>query len=42
MKLLYLGRNQKKISGKDLNKIEASFVEGKKIVNSLKTKLQKC
>ena len=29
MKVLYLGSNKKKNSGKDLNKIEVRFVEGK-------------
>ena len=29
MKVLYLGSNEKKISGKDMNKIEARFAEGK-------------
>ena len=28
-KVLYLGSNEKKYSGKDLNKIETSFAEGK-------------
>ena len=42
MKVLYLGSNEKKNSGKDLNKIEARFAEGKQKMNSLKIKLQKC
>ena len=29
MKVLYLGSNEKKNSGKDLNKIEAKFAERK-------------
>ena len=29
MKVLYLGSNEKKSSGKDLNEIEAIFAEGK-------------
>ena len=29
MKVLYLGSNEKKNSGKDLNKIGAKFAEGK-------------
>ena len=29
MKVLYLGSNEKKNSGKDRNKIEARFAEGK-------------
>ena len=29
MKVLYLGSNDKKNSGKDLSKIEARFAEGK-------------
>ena len=29
MKVLYLGSNEKKNSGKDLNKIETSFAQGK-------------
>ena len=29
MKVLYLGSNENKSSGKDLNKIEASFAEEK-------------
>ena len=40
MKVLYLGSNEKKSSGKDLNKIEARFAEGKQKANSLKIKLQ--
>ena len=28
MKVLYLGSNEKKNSGKDINKIEARFAEG--------------
>ena len=39
MKVLYLGSNENKNSGKDLNKIEASFAERKKKMNSLKIKL---
>ena len=42
MKVLYLGSNEKKNSGKDLNKIGAKFAEGKQKINSLKIKLQKC
>ena len=42
MKVPYLGSNGKKNSGKDLNKIEARFVERKEKMNSLKIKLQKC
>ena len=41
-KWIYLGSNEKKNSGKDLNKIEAIFAEGKQKMNSLKIKLQKC
>ena len=41
MKVLYLGSNEKKSSGKDLNEIEAIFAEGKQKMNSLKIKLQK-
>ena len=29
MKVLYLGSNEKKNSGKDMNKIKARFAEGK-------------
>ena len=29
MKVLYLGSNEDKNSGKDLNKIQATFAEGK-------------
>ena len=39
MKVLYLGSNEEKNSGKDLNKIEAKFAEGKQKMNSLKTEL---
>ena len=42
MKVLCLGSNGKKNSGKDLNKIEARFAERKQKINSLKIKLQKC
>ena len=38
MKVLYLGSNEKKNSGKDLNNIEASFTEGKSKKNSLNVK----
>ena len=41
MKLLYLGSNEIKNSGKDLNKIESRFGKGKLKMNSLKIKLQK-
>ena len=41
MKVLYLGSNEKKNSGKDLNKIETSFAQGKQKMNGLKIKLQK-
>ena len=41
MKVFYLGSNEKKNSGKDLKKIEASFAEMKYKINSLKIKLQK-
>ena len=39
---LYLGINEKENSEKDLNKIEETFAEGKKKMNSLKIKRQKC
>ena len=42
MKALYLGSNEKKNSGKELNKIEARFAEGNQKMNFLKLKLQKC
>ena len=42
MKVFYLGSNENKNSGKDLNKIEARFSERKQKMNSLKIKLQKC
>ena len=42
MKVLYLGGNEKKNSGKDVNKIEERFAEGKQKMNSLKIKVQKC
>ena len=42
MKVLNFGSNEKKISGKYLNKIEATFAEGKQKMNSLEIKLQKC
>ena len=38
MKVLYLGSNEKKNSGNDLNKTEASFPEKKNKMNSLKIK----
>ena len=41
MNVLYLGNNEKKNSGKYLNRIEARFAEGKQKMNSLKIKLQK-
>ena len=34
----YLGSNEKKNSGKELNKIEARFAERKQKMNSLKIK----
>ena len=40
MKVLNLGSNKKKNSGKDLIKIEGSFAEGKQRVNSLEVVLQ--
>ena len=40
--VLHLGSKEKKNSEKDLNKIEARFAEGKKKINSLKIKPQKC
>ena len=42
MKILYLVSNEKKNSGKDLNKTETRFAKGKQKMNSLKIKLQKC
>ena len=42
MKILNIGSNEKKNSGKDLNNIEARFAEGKQKLNNLKIKLQKC
>ena len=42
MKVLYLESNEKKNSGKDLNKTEARFAKGKQKMNNLKLKLQKC
>ena len=36
MKVFYLGSNETKNSGKDLNKIEARFTEEKQKMNSLK------
>ena len=41
MKVLYLGSNEKKNSGKDLRKIKSRFAEGKWKMNSLKIKAQK-
>ena len=38
MKVLYLGSNEKKNSEKELNKIEARFVEKKQKMNILKIK----
>ena len=38
MKVLYLESNENKNSGKELNKIEARFAEGKQKINSLKIK----
>ena len=38
MKLFYLGSSEKKNSGKNLNKIETRFAEGKYKMNSLKVK----
>ena len=40
MKVLNLGSNKKKKSGKDLIKIEGRFAEGKQRVNSLEVVLQ--
>ena len=40
--LLREQQKKKKIQKKDLNKIEASFVEGKQKMNSLKVKREKC
>ena len=42
MKVLYLESNEKKSSGKDLNKTEVRFAEGKYKMDSLKIKLQTC
>ena len=42
MKVLYLGSNEKKNSGRDLSKIKSRFAEGKRKMNSLKIKAQKC
>ena len=42
MKLLCLGGNEKKNSGKDPNKTKARFAEGNQKINNLKIKLQKC
>ena len=41
MEVPCLGRNEKKNSEKDLNKIEARFAEGTWKISSLKIKLQK-
>ena len=42
MKALFLGGNEEKNLGKDLNKIEANFAEGNQKMNRFKIKLQKC
>ena len=42
MKVLLLGSNEKKITEKYLNKIEASFAKEKWKINSLKIRLLKC
>ena len=42
MKVLYLGSNENKNSGKYLNKIEVRFDEGKLKINSWEIKLHKC
>ena len=41
VRVLYLGSNEKKNSGKDPNKIEARFAEGKQKIYSSKIKIQK-
>ena len=38
MQVLYLGSNEKKNEGKQLNKIEARFAERKQKMNSFKLK----
>ena len=38
MKVLYLGSNETKNAGKELNKIETRFAEKKKEMSSLKIK----
>ena len=42
MKVLYLGSNVKKNSGKDLRNIKSRFAEDKWKMNSFKIKEQKC
>ena len=42
MDALHSGCNENKYSEKDVNKIEATFMEEKQKVNSLKIKLQIC
>ena len=41
MKVLHLESNEKKNSGKDLKKIEATFAKGEKKTNGSKIKLWK-
>ena len=40
MKVLYLGSNEKKNPGKELNKIEARFSKRKQKINSLKVNVK--
>ena len=42
MEVFHLGCNENKYSGEDLNKIEATYIEEKQKMNSLKIKLQIC
>ena len=42
MKVLYLGSNEIKSSGKFLNKIQARLAKEKQKINTLKIKLRKC
>ena len=41
IQVIYRGSSEKKNSGKDVKKIEASFTKANQKMNSLKTKLQK-
>ena len=42
MKVLYLGSNEKKNSGKEVNKIEAILAERKQKMNQFENKMSKC